>query len=197
MQEASTSSGDESLLPNSIHLGEIADFWKRYDTVADSHDRKLSKHLNDNLDVLLIFAGLFSAINTAFISFTMPALSPNPSDETNALLRLLISGADNKTLATFDHSEPFTPPFLSIGMNCLLYASLGCSLAAAMGAMMCKEWLHSLDRSGQTGSIEDQGRFHQRKIDAAKRWRFETIIDFLPTTILISIMLFFAGGVVF
>ncbi|KIO33014.1 hypothetical protein M407DRAFT_66018, partial [Tulasnella calospora MUT 4182] len=197
MQGSSSSSGDESLLPNSIHLGQIADFWKRYDSVADGHDLKLSKHLNDNLDVLLIFAGLFSAINTAFISFTMPALSPNPATETNALLRLLISGADNKTLAAFDQSETFSPTLISIAMNCLLYASLACSLVAAIGAMMCKEWLHSLDRAGQTGSIEDQGRIRQRKFDGAQRWQLETIIDFLPTSILISITLFFTGVVVF
>ncbi|KIO33007.1 hypothetical protein M407DRAFT_65952, partial [Tulasnella calospora MUT 4182] len=177
MQGSSTSSGDGGFLPNFIHLGQIADFWKRYDTVADSHDRKLSKQLNDNLDVLLIFAGLFSAINTAFISLTMSALSPSPTTETNALLRLLISGADSKTLAAFDQSKPFSPEVISIAINCLLYASLSYSLLAAIGAMMCKQWLHSLDRSGQTGSVEDQGRFRQRKFDEAQTWRLETIMD--------------------
>lgn len=64
MQDIHSSSGDDglttlsSLLPNPIHLGQIADFWKRYDHIADSHDRKISKHLNDNLDVLLIFVSL-------------------------------------------------------------------------------------------------------------------------------------------
>ncbi|KAG8973130.1 hypothetical protein FRB90_010002, partial [Tulasnella sp. 427] len=38
-----------------IHLGEISDFWKRYDRLADSHDHRMSKNLNANLDVLLIF----------------------------------------------------------------------------------------------------------------------------------------------
>lgn len=61
MAEVYSSSGDDglttlsSLLPNPVHLGQIADFWKRYDNLADSHDRKMSKHLDDNLDVLLIF----------------------------------------------------------------------------------------------------------------------------------------------
>lgn len=62
---------------------------------------------------------------------------------------------------------------------------------------MCKEWLHSLDRSGQTGPIEDQGRLRQRKFDGTQRWQLETIIDFMPTIILISITLFFTGVVVF
>ncbi|KAG8927696.1 hypothetical protein FRC01_007065 [Tulasnella sp. 417] len=202
MQDVYSSSGDDglatlsTLFPNSIHLGQIADFWKRYDTLADSHDRKMSKHLNDNLDVLLIFAGLFSAINTAFISFTMPALSSDTATETNTLLRLLILGADNKTLALSELSQPFTPEPVSVTINSLLYASLCCSLLAAIGVMMCKEWLHSFDRSGQTGSIEDHGRLRQRKFDEAQRWHLATIIDFLPNIVLLSVGLFFLGIVV-
>lgn len=122
----------------------------------------------------------------------MPALSPNPSTETNNLLRLMISGAGNQTLALAD-SEPFTPEPISIAINCLLYASLSCSLLAAMGVMMCKEWLHSFDRSGQTGAIEDQGRLRQRKFDGARRWELEAIIDFLPNIVLFSVTLFFIG----
>lgn len=58
VQETHSSAGEDtpsSILPHRIHLGQIADFWKRYDNFADSHDRHTSKHLNDNLDVLLIF----------------------------------------------------------------------------------------------------------------------------------------------
>ncbi|KAG8974565.1 hypothetical protein FRC05_007197 [Tulasnella sp. 425] len=62
-----------------------------------------------------------------------------------------------------------------------------------MGVMMCKEWLHSFDRSGQTGSVEDQGRLRQRKFDGARRWHLETIIDFLPNIVLFSVALFFIG----
>ncbi|KAG9033761.1 hypothetical protein FS837_002389, partial [Tulasnella sp. UAMH 9824] len=36
-------------------FGEIDNFWKRYDELADVHDQRLIKNLNDNLDVLLIF----------------------------------------------------------------------------------------------------------------------------------------------
>ncbi|KAG8996974.1 hypothetical protein FRB90_012606 [Tulasnella sp. 427] len=178
-----------------IHLGEISDFWKRYDRLADSHDHKMSKNLNANLDVLLIFAGLFSAINTAFITFTMPALSSDPATETNDLLRILIQGGVNNsnTLSALSQSEPFTPAPFDVAVNCLLYASLSCSLIASMGVMLSKEWLQSFDRTGQTGAIEDQGRIRQLKFDGAKRWRLEEIIDFLPNIVLLSVNLFFIG----
>lgn len=43
-------------------LGQSADFWKRYDRLADIEDQKLSKNLNGNLDVLLIFVSLTACI---------------------------------------------------------------------------------------------------------------------------------------
>lgn len=39
-------------------LAQIRDFWKRYDGLADNHDKKLAFNLNGNLDVLLIFVSL-------------------------------------------------------------------------------------------------------------------------------------------
>ncbi|KAG9043656.1 hypothetical protein FS837_009302 [Tulasnella sp. UAMH 9824] len=174
-------------------LEQISDFWKRYDRLADIHDKTLTSNLNGNLDVLLIFAALFSAINTAFISITMPDLSPSPSDETNNLLRLLVMRADNNTLTPADLSPPFSPNSTSIVVNCLLYASLSCSLLAAVGAMMAKEWLQSFNRSGQTGPLEDQGKLRQRKFNGVEKWHLEAVIKFLPNLLLLSVVLFFAG----
>ncbi|KIO32702.1 hypothetical protein M407DRAFT_48666, partial [Tulasnella calospora MUT 4182] len=170
-----------------------SDFWKRYDRLADIHDKKLVTNLNVNLDVLLIFAALFSAINTTFISITMPNLSPNPSDETNTLLRLLVMRADNNTLTPADLVLPFSPDSNSIIVNCLLYASLSCSLLAAVGAMMAKEWLQSFDRTGQTGPLEEQARFRQRKFNGIRQWHLEAVIKFLPNLLLLSVIFFFVG----
>ncbi|KIO32708.1 hypothetical protein M407DRAFT_50669, partial [Tulasnella calospora MUT 4182] len=169
------------------------EFWRRYDRLADIHDKKLTTNLNGNLDVLLIFAALFSAINTSFITVTMPNLSPNPSDETNNLLRLLVMREDNNTLTPADLVPPFSPDSNSIIVNCLLYASLSCSLLAAVGAMMAKEWLQSFDRTGQTGPLEDQALFRQRKFNGVQQWHLEAAIKFLPNLLLLSVILFFIG----
>ncbi|KAG8914302.1 hypothetical protein FRC00_014589 [Tulasnella sp. 408] len=123
----------------------------------------------------------------------MPDLSSNPLDETNALLRLIVMKADNNTLTPADLSLSFSPNSTSVVVNCLLYASLSCSLLAAVGAMMSKEWLQSFDRTGQTGPLEEQGRFRQRKFNGVERWHLEAIIKFLPNLLLSSVILFFAG----
>ncbi|KAG9048476.1 hypothetical protein FS837_012785 [Tulasnella sp. UAMH 9824] len=172
---------------------KTSEFWKRYDRLADTHDTKMTEDLSENLDVLLIFAALFSAINTAFISLTMPGLSSDPLTETNGLLRLLVTRADNNTLVPTDLSPPFTPSPNSVIVNCLLYASLSCSLLAAVAAMMAKEWLQSFDRTGQTGPLEEQGRFRQRKFNGVQQWHLEPIIRSLPNILLLSVIFFFLG----
>ncbi|KAG9043655.1 hypothetical protein FS837_009301 [Tulasnella sp. UAMH 9824] len=123
----------------------------------------------------------------------MPELSPNPSDQTNNLLRLLVMRVDNNTLTPADLSPPFSPNSTSIFVNCLLYASLSCSLLAAVGAMMAKEWLQSFNRSGKTGPLEDQGKLRQRKFNGVEQWHLEAVTKFLPNLLLLSVILFFAG----
>ncbi|KAG9044924.1 hypothetical protein FS837_007311 [Tulasnella sp. UAMH 9824] len=174
-------------------FGHIDDFWKRYDELADRSDREMIANLNTNLDVLLIFAGLFSAVNTAFISAALPGLSPDPSDRTNALLELLVLRSENATGPPLATSPTFSPSRNSIAANCFLYSSLCCSLPAAVGAMLAKEWLQSYSRSGQAGLLEEQVRFRQGKYTAAQEWHLESVILFLPNLLLLSVLLLFVG----
>ncbi|KAG8946585.1 hypothetical protein FRC04_011563 [Tulasnella sp. 424] len=184
--------------PNiSPRFGHVEDFWKRYDELADRSDREMVSNLNGNLDVLLIFAGLFSAVNTTFISTAMPSLSPDPSDRTNALLERLVLRFENASVTPAETSPPFSPSRGSITANCFLYTSLCCSLSAAMGAMLAKEWLQSYSRSGQAGPLEEQVRFRQKKYTAAQEGHLESVILFLPNLLLLSVLLFFAGLVFF
>lgn len=44
-------------------LAQISDFWRRYDRLADIHDKKLTSNLNGNLDVLLIFVSFCRTLN--------------------------------------------------------------------------------------------------------------------------------------
>lgn len=127
----------------------------------------------------------------------MPALSPDSSDETNALLRLLVLKVDNTTLTSADLTPPFSPTRTSIAANCLLYSSLSCSLLAAVGAMLGKEWLQSFDRTGQAGPREEQARFRQRKFNGAQQWHLEDIVQFLPYLLLTSVLFFFTGLIIF
>ncbi|KAG9010741.1 hypothetical protein FRB94_010019 [Tulasnella sp. JGI-2019a] len=172
-------------------FGTRRDFWSKYDTFADKFDGDMMARLNTNLDVLLIFAGLFSAVNTAFIVVALTALTANPVEETNVLIRLLVLNAGNYTLTENDLSPPFTPGPAAVRQNCTFLASLCCSLLAAAGAVLGKQWLQSYERTGQTGPMEQQAIRRTEKFVGAENWGLRPVVETLATLLLISLALFF------
>ncbi|KIO31538.1 hypothetical protein M407DRAFT_53542, partial [Tulasnella calospora MUT 4182] len=139
---------------------------------------------------------LFSGINTAFIAISLLSLVPDTSAETNALLRHMITNPGNTTAPP---SELLTasPSLISILANCFLFASLCCSLLAAMGGMLGKEWLQNFDQAGQDGSLEFQVLFRQEKYNGMQQWHLEGIVQALPNLLILSVVLFFVGLSIF
>ncbi|KAG8995468.1 hypothetical protein FRB94_009159 [Tulasnella sp. JGI-2019a] len=93
-------------VPEADSFGDIRQLWFRYNKLADEFDQAMLDRLNRNLDVLLIFAGLFSGVNTAFIVLTLGGLSASTSNRTDALLTLLVLHVQNATLTTNDLNPP-------------------------------------------------------------------------------------------
>ncbi|KAG8910020.1 hypothetical protein FRC01_006595, partial [Tulasnella sp. 417] len=67
-------------------------FYRYYDELADEIDEDLVKSLKAQPDGILIFAGLFAAVNSAFLAITLPQMSIDPTDDTNALLFEILVG---------------------------------------------------------------------------------------------------------
>ncbi|KAG8981686.1 hypothetical protein FRB94_008865 [Tulasnella sp. JGI-2019a] len=174
-------------------FGSLDDFWTKYDTLADKYDKEMLASLNANLEGLLIFAGLFSGVNTAFIIVILGALSANPLDQTNHLLQLLVMNVNNSTLSSNDLASVFVPGNGAVRQNCIFFASLCCSLLAAASAMLAKQWLREYARIGQTGLLEEQARKRAEKFRGAEQWRLRLVVEALPNLLLISLGLFFAG----
>ncbi|KAG8878550.1 hypothetical protein FRB97_002419, partial [Tulasnella sp. 331] len=57
--------------------------------MADSYDKDVLDSLDKDLDTMLIFAGLFSSVNSTVLISSIAGITTNPLDETNALLRLI------------------------------------------------------------------------------------------------------------
>ncbi|KAG8981681.1 hypothetical protein FRB93_008482 [Tulasnella sp. JGI-2019a] len=174
-------------------FGSLGNFWTKYDNLADKFDKDMLTSLNTNLDVLLIFAGLFSAVNTAFIIVVLAALTANPLDQTNHFLQLLVMNISNTTLTLNDLIPVYVPGKGAVRQNCTFFASLCCSLLAAAGAMLAKQWLQEDARTGQTGTVEEQARRRADEFQGAERWGLQLIIEALPALLLISLALFFVG----
>ncbi|KAJ7700990.1 hypothetical protein B0H16DRAFT_1902850 [Mycena metata] len=53
------------------------EFWKAYKIIADEYDKEYQEKYSNDLDSSLIFAGLFSAVGSAFIIQIQPEIQPD------------------------------------------------------------------------------------------------------------------------
>ncbi|KAG2139818.1 uncharacterized protein EDB93DRAFT_1045016, partial [Suillus bovinus] len=113
-------------------------FWAAYKTESGQYDDDMLERCNGNMDIVLIFAGLFSVVIIAFII----AMQPNPIDTTNVLLVQLIQNISDGRSATQPIIFPSSTGFSSskLWMQALAYASLASNLLAAYSAVMGKQW---------------------------------------------------------
>ncbi|KAG8851374.1 hypothetical protein FRB96_009209 [Tulasnella sp. 330] len=118
-------------------------------------------------------------------------------NETNTLLRLLVSHADNGTLLSTDPNQSLTVANAAIRQDCTFFAGLCIGLLAATGAVLAKQWLVIYDRTGRTGSLGTQSLRWAEKFLGAEAWGFQPVVEFLPTLLLISLALFFVALVDF
>ncbi|KDQ54029.1 hypothetical protein JAAARDRAFT_95935, partial [Jaapia argillacea MUCL 33604] len=103
---------------------------------------------NSSLDCLLIFASLFSAVVTAFVTQSSNLLQPDYGQTTALLsahiLAALTNGGNTSFMAAVPPPEQilsFQAPAFAEAVNLLWFAALGLSLASVMVAMLAKQWL--------------------------------------------------------
>ncbi|KAG8899697.1 hypothetical protein FRC00_001091 [Tulasnella sp. 408] len=166
-------------------------FFKYYDELADELDEDMVTSLKAQLDGILIFAGLFAGVNSAFLAFTLPQMSADPADDTNALLFQIMRGANATITSPADlPSASFSPPTGALPINILFSMSLTLALLASFLAVLGQQWLvYYRKRSG--GGAERQRWEQLRRYMGAKRWRLELILDdVLPSVLQIGLVIF-------
>ncbi|KAG1750101.1 hypothetical protein EDB19DRAFT_1593800, partial [Suillus lakei] len=60
-------------------------FWTVYRRVAQEHDSEFLEQYTSDMDIVLVFSGLFSVVSTSFIVAIESNLSPDPDDTTHTL----------------------------------------------------------------------------------------------------------------
>ncbi|KIJ30652.1 hypothetical protein M422DRAFT_92787, partial [Sphaerobolus stellatus SS14] len=119
-------------------------FWIECERIRKQSYKAFLERDNRDLDVQLIFAGLFSTVSSAFIIQMQADLQPDATETTNSLLALLVNGTLNRDftnmLIILPSSLGFNPQPLIIGKQALGYLSLSLSLLVAFGVVLRKQW---------------------------------------------------------
>ncbi|KAJ3842725.1 hypothetical protein F5878DRAFT_366208 [Lentinula raphanica] len=180
---------------------EEARVWWVYNDEAAAFDKDMIEELGDSLDVLLIFAGLFSAVITTFVAQTFQALSVD--DEMLSMSYLgeiaaILHASGN--ISTISHiptvDTAFSPATEDIWVNGLWFTSLTTALSVALFAVLAKQWLRQY-MSIVTGTPRERAFIRQFRFDGLKAWKVQAIIGVLPVLLHLSLGLFLIGLVVF
>ncbi|KAG8960290.1 hypothetical protein FRC03_006803 [Tulasnella sp. 419] len=174
-------------------FGHGLQYWSEYLDLAQVHDQDFAGGLHKQLDSLLTFAGLFSGINTGFIVLSLDLLSPTPGDETNALLRLLLSQNNISDDILQEASEPWVLKSAGVRSSFFLSASLSFGLLTSVGAILGKQWLAYYERSSEVGSLEERVVKHQNLTVGVDIYAVRNLLYSLSLLIQIAVLLFLIG----
>ncbi|SJK98234.1 uncharacterized protein ARMOST_01495 [Armillaria ostoyae] len=168
-------------------------------------DANMVEDSRDSVDVLLVFAGLFSAVVSTFVTQASQGLSADYTQmsasflfELVAIQRALASGAtvDTVNSSPYDPSSVFVPSIGSIWVNGLWFTSLVLSLTTALIAVLVKQWLHYYVAL-PSGTPREHSHVRQFRYMGFQQWHVLVIVGLLPVLMHIALAIFFVGLVVF
>ncbi|KAK0489962.1 hypothetical protein EDD18DRAFT_1050452, partial [Armillaria luteobubalina] len=165
--------------PYGQEMSDKARIWSIYLDEAADFDANMLAEWRDIIDVLLVFAGLFSAVLTTFVVQTSQNMQPDYSQASTFLLfEILKVTASNGSQISIPSSPTnfFSPSCSDKWLNSLWFVSLMLSLITALVAVLVKQWLHQY-----VAIVSD----------------IPTIIRMLPVFLHVSLALFFAGLAIF
>ncbi|KAF9780432.1 hypothetical protein BJ322DRAFT_292408 [Thelephora terrestris] len=190
-RSAQPQADDQKQGMSSIEQEHQAKFYEDYRKVAQEFDKEFLKKYEEDLNTTLIFAGLFSAVTSAFIIQVATQLQPDPGDETAALLRIIIYKMDNTTFGNDVPTLPqwTGPPRTIVHVQAILFASLAASLFSAFLAMLGKQWLNRYESTDMRGSAIERSQSRQRKLDGINSWYFNYVMESLPLMLQAALLL--------
>ncbi|KAI0323692.1 hypothetical protein GY45DRAFT_1439507 [Cubamyces sp. BRFM 1775] len=144
------------------------------------------KRWKKELDTLLVYAGLSSAVITAFNVESYTLLQPGGAE---SILRT--------SRAHGDIAVEFQPPAFAVWINCLWFSSLILSLASASITLLVKQWLDDEDSTtGFYGQTHISAQIQYRRAQSYTDWKVPQIRMLVPVLLQLALITFLVGLIV-
>ncbi|KAK0227919.1 hypothetical protein IW262DRAFT_1455102 [Armillaria fumosa] len=175
--------------------------WRTHEDESRIHDAIMVEESRDNVDVLLVFAGLFSAVVTTFVVQTSQSLQPDYSAMSASLLyesilvqRAIANGSPVNSIAPspLNPTIAFVPATTDVWVNGLWFTSLFLSLTTALVAVLVKQWLHHYVAI-PSGTPRDRSFTRQFRYAGFQKWHVQVIIGLLPVLMHLALAMFLVG----
>ncbi|KAK6984081.1 hypothetical protein R3P38DRAFT_3456494 [Favolaschia claudopus] len=178
--------------------------WAIYSREAEKYDKGLVESWKSDMEGMLIFAGLFSAVLTAFLIESYKTLNPDPDD----LTILLLTRISEQIVASANGNASNIPPPLelndggptraALACNALWFLSLGLSLSCALIATLLEQWAREfLHKTDIHSAPVIRARVFSFLYYGLRRFNMHAIVDIIPLLLHLSLLLFFSGLVAF
>ncbi|KAF9026231.1 hypothetical protein BDZ89DRAFT_41990 [Hymenopellis radicata] len=199
----------EHKYPPDAKYKEMADrsrVFKTYMDESTKFDFDMVENWRDGLDMLLVFAALFSGVVTTFVVQTSQSLRVDYAQVTATLMLRLIhvqvaisEGASALVAELGHHTDPsdsFQAKSVDLWVNGLWFTSLVLSLTTTLVAVLTKQWINEY-MILPTGTPRDRSRIRHFRFIGLQQWHVPLIIGLLPVLMHISLGVFFAGFIIF
>ncbi|SJL00627.1 uncharacterized protein ARMOST_03940 [Armillaria ostoyae] len=186
-------------------MGQNARVFRTYLDERRIYDVNMVEEARDGVDVLLVFAGLFSAVVTTFLVQTSQSLQADYAEMSANLLfeminiqRAVASGTslDSVAASPLNPNTTFIASTTSVQVNGLWFTSLALSLTTALVSVLVKQWLHHY-MALPSGTPREQSLLRQFRFAGLQKWRVLVIIGLLPVLMHAALAIFFVGLVIF
>ncbi|KAF8268502.1 hypothetical protein EI94DRAFT_1152566 [Lactarius quietus] len=172
-----------------------------YITRALKFDDENVENWKGGAEGILVFTGLFASTVATFIAMSYPNLQ---QDTTQSLLtqisQQLSNPNSNGTInaASPSTQSPFSPSASMVFVNSVWFVSLVLSLTCALMATLLQQWARRYLQIIQRNHAPHV-RAHIREYFSlgARKFHIFGLVEVLPSLLLVSVLLFFAGLVVF
>ncbi|KAK0226645.1 hypothetical protein IW262DRAFT_1543037 [Armillaria fumosa] len=179
--------------------------WRTYVDESKNHDDRMVTESRESVDVLLVFAGLFSAVVSAFVSQTYQNLQADYTQVSASLLFEMVliqravangSSLDNVPVSSLNPYTKFTPAITDVWVNGLWFTSLSLSLTTALVAVLVKQWPHHYIAL-PSGTPQERSHVRQYRYGGFQKWHVFVIVGLLPVLMHLALGIFFVGLTVF
>ncbi|KAF8885846.1 hypothetical protein CPB85DRAFT_1173866, partial [Mucidula mucida] len=185
-------------------MSETGRVFKTYMDECTKYDFNMVENWRDGLDMLLVFAALFSAVVTTFVVQTCQDLRVDYSKVTATLMLrtmdvqiAIAQGKSSEDLPpNSDPAASYRPQTLDLWVNGLWFTSLGLSLTTALITVLTKQWIVQY-MSISSGTPRYRTRIRQFRFASFQKWHIPLMIGLLPVLMHMSLAVFCIGLVLY
>ncbi|KAK0209928.1 hypothetical protein IW262DRAFT_1323774, partial [Armillaria fumosa] len=184
--------------------GPTSSVWHAYLDESRDCDANIVAEQRGEVNILLVFAGLFSAVVSSFITSSSTKFQPDYQkmsafllfDQINIQLALANgTSIDDVTTSGFDPNAPFTPDLGDVLVIVLLLTSLVLSLTTAFFAIVI-DALYCDYMSPIPGQPNVRARIRHLRYNSLVKWNFQYSIRVLQVLLHFSLLTFVLGLIV-